>query len=258
MLWNSSGIIGHSIAASDGPLGKVSDLLFDDLSWQIRWVVVDTRHWLSGRKVLLPTSVLGHPHVLDRQFPVRLTMKQVKDSPDIDSHQPVSRQMEANIFDYYGWAPYWGSGYFLGGYGGLYAGGAMASSPALEPGYPVVDRRDHPRASPDPHLRSVEAVRGYHIHASDGAIGHVEDFLVEEADWSIHFLVVDTRNWWRGRKVLISPRSARKIDWATTQVDLTIDRQKVKDGPAYDPTMTVDQAYEKHYHSYYGDDLGTD
>jgi sporulation protein YlmC with PRC-barrel domain len=259
MLWNASGIIGYSIAASDGELGKVSDLLFDDVNWQIRWVVVDTRHWLSGRTVLLPTSVLGHPHLPDRQFPVRLTMKQVEDSPDIDTHQPVARQLEANIFDYYGWAPYWGSGYLLGGYGGYYAGGAMASSPALEPGDEEANRLDHhPRRFHDPHLRSVKAVSGYHIHASDGAIGHVEDFMVEEADWSIHFLVVDTRNWWPGRKVLISPRSARNIDWVTMQVELGIDRQRVKDGPAYDPTMTVDRAYERHFHSYYGDDLGTD
>jgi hypothetical protein len=256
MLWNASGIIGYAIAASDGVLGTVSDLLFDDVSWQIRWVVVDTRHWLSGRKVLLPASVLGHPHLQERQFPVRLTMQQVQDSPDIDTQQPVSRQMEANIFDYFGWSPYWGSGYFLGGYGGTYKGGAIASSPALEPGYDASDAADLPHG--DRHLRSVEAVTGYHIHARDGEIGHVEDFLVEDADWSIHFLVVDTRNWWLDHKVLISPRSARKIDWSKTQVDLSIDRERIQHAPAYDPTVTVDRAYEKHYRSYYGDDLGTD
>jgi hypothetical protein len=185
-------------------------------------------------------------------------MRQVEGSPDVDTHQPVSRQMEASLFDYYGWAPYWGSGYFLGGYGGIYAGGAMASSPALEPGHHEPDPRDGRHRPRDPHLRSVEAVTGYHIHARDGEIGHVEDFLVEDEDWSVHFLVVDTRNWWPGRKVLISPRSARKIDWAGNLVDLTLDRQKVKASPVYDPAMTVDRAYENHYRSYYGDDLGTD
>jgi hypothetical protein len=115
----------------------------------------------------------------------------------------------------------------------------------------------HPRSAGDPHLRSVEAVTGYHIHARDGEIGHVEDFLVEDEDWSVHFLVVKTRNWWPGREVLISPRSTGKIDWAGSLVNLAVDRQKVKDSPAYDPSMTVDRAYEKHYRSYYGDDLGT-
>jgi hypothetical protein len=258
MLWNASGIIGYHVAASDGRLGSVSDLLFDDASWMIRWVVVDTGHWLSGRKVVLPTSVLGHPDPQDREFPVRLTMKQVEDSPDIDAHQPVSRQMEANVFDYYGWAPYWGSGYFLGGFSGNYRGGAIASSPALEPGDSEIEHADRRQRADDPHLRSVTAVTGYHIHAQDGEIGHVEDFLAEDEDWSIHFLVVATRNWWPGRKVLISPRSAGKIDWAANQVNLSVNREKVEHSPAYDPSVTVDRAYEKHYRSYYGDDLGTD
>jgi hypothetical protein len=88
----------------------------------------------------------------------------------------------------------------------------------------------------DVHLRSVEAVTGYHIHASDGEIGHVEDFLVEDADWSIHYLVVDTKNWWPGKKVLVSSRSAGEIDWMDRLVNLDVDRQRIKDSPAYDPT----------------------
>ena len=103
------------------------------------------------------------------------------------------------------------------------------------------------------HLRSIAAVTGYHIHASDGEIGHVEDFLVEDADWSIHFLVVDTSNWWFGEKVLISPRLAREIDWTDRLVNLDVNRQKVKDSPRYDASKTVDWAYENHYHNYYGD-----
>jgi hypothetical protein len=257
MLWNASGIIGYSISASDGELGTVSDLLFDDATWQIRWVVVDTRHWLLGRKVVLPTSVLGHPHPIDRIFPVRLTKQQIKDSPDIDTEKPVSRQMESNIYDYYGWTPYWGSGFFLGGFDGHYQGGAIASTPALEPGTIEAEHRDRRQTPRDQHLRSVEAVTGYHLHALDGEIGHVEDFLIEDADWSIHFLLVDTRNWWPGQKVLISPHTVHKVDWVASQVDLTVDRQRVRNSPAYDPTMTVDRAYENHYRGYYGDDLGT-
>ena len=92
----------------------------------------------------------------------------------------------------------------------------------------------------------------YHIHASDGEIGHVEDFLVEDADWSIRYLVVDTKNWWPGKKVLISPRSVREIDWSARLVNLDVDRQKVKDSPTYNPSMSVDRAYERDFHSHYG------
>jgi len=104
----------------------------------------------------------------------------------------------------------------------------------------------------DPHLRSVQEVTGYHIHAKDGEIGHVEDFLVKDTDWSIHFLVVETSNWWFGMKVLTAPRLARKIDWEDRLVSLDVDRQKVKGSPLYNASKTVDWAYENHYHNYYG------
>jgi hypothetical protein len=195
--------------------------------------------------------VLGHLDAQAREFPVRLTMQQVKDSPDIDTDRPVSRQMETNVYDYYGWRPYWGGGLYMGGYG--YLGGAtMAAAPAMEPRRRDLDVADT-RHDDDPHLRSVAAVTGYHVHASDGEVGHVEDFLVEDVDWSIHYVVVDTKKWWPGKKVLISPWSARDIDWANRLVNLDVARQKVKNGPAYDASVTVDRAYETHFRDYYSD-----
>src|SRR5271165_2732243 len=115
MLWNATVIKGYAIVASDGRLGAVNDFLFDDASWRVRWLVVDTGNWLSGRKVLLPPSVLGHLDPEGEKFSVRLTMQQIKDSPDIGSDRPVSRQMETNIYDYYGWSPYWDTGLYMGG-----------------------------------------------------------------------------------------------------------------------------------------------
>jgi PRC-barrel domain len=250
MLKKASGLHGYAVGASDGRLGSVSDFLFDDASWLIRWLVVDTGKWLSGRKVLLPVSVLGHLDPERREFSVRLTMQQIKESPDIDTDRPVSRQMETNVYDYYGWSPYWGAGYNMGGFG--FMGGGMAPAPSSQARRHAEEIADARRSNDDPHLRSIDAVTGYHIHASDGEIGHVEDFLVEDADWSIHYLVVDTKNWWPGKKVLISPRSAREIDWSGKLVNLDVDRQGVKNSPAYNLTTTVDRAYERDFHSYYG------
>ncbi len=255
MLWNASAIKGYAIAASDGQIGTVSDFLFDDANWAVRWLVVDTGTWLSGRKVLLPPSALGHLDPQARTFSVRLAMQQVKDSPDIDTAQPVSRQMEAGVYDYYGWSPYWGMGLYMGGYG--YAEGSMAASAYLEPMRREPAISDTQLDAGDPHLRSIEAVNGYHIHASDGEIGHVSDFLVEDADWSLHFLVVDTKNWWPGKTVLVSPRSVQEIDWHNKLVNLTVDRQKIKDSPPYDATTTVDGAYEKRFHDHYADIMAT-
>ena len=112
MLWDASAIDGYAIKASDGRLGTVSDLLFEDVGWVVRWLVVDTGNWLSGRKVLLPLSALGRPDRALRHFPVKLTMEHVKDSPDVDTDQPVSRQIEAHVYDYFGRDPYWGGSFF--------------------------------------------------------------------------------------------------------------------------------------------------
>jgi hypothetical protein len=174
-LFQKIGINGYAIAASDGRLGTVSDFLFDDASWLVRWLVVDTGNWLSGRKVLLPPSVLGQLDAKEHEFSVNLTMQQVKDSPDIDTQRPVSRQMETSVYDYYGWSPYWGTGFYMGGYG--YMPGAGMASPYLGSRRRDEEIADARRRDDDPHLRSIEAVTGYHIHASDGEVGHVEEHV---------------------------------------------------------------------------------
>jgi sporulation protein YlmC with PRC-barrel domain len=251
MLWHASAINGYAIEASDGDIGTVSDFLFDDASWQVRWLVVDTGNWLSGRKVLLPPSALGRIDAKDSVFAVKLTKQQVKDSPEIDTDRPVSRQMENSVYDYYGWSPYWGSGFYMGDLLLTMPGSGMAS-PYLGARHREQEIANAEQHHGDVHLRSVEAVTGYHIHASDGEIGHVEDFLVDDADWSIHYLIVDTKNWWPGKKVLVSSRSAGEIDWMDRLVNLDVDRQRIKDSPAYDPTIAIDRAYDEKLLTYYG------
>ncbi len=215
MLWNASTINGYTIDASDGQIGAVSDLLFEDADWAVRWLVVKTGALLSGRKVLLPLSALGQPDAKSSRIPVSLTMQQVQDSPDVDADLPVSQQSEAQIDTYYGRA---------------------------------VSAND----GSQPHLRSIAAVTGCYIHATDGDIGHAEDFLIDDSGWSIRYLIVDTQNWWAGEKVLISPRSVRRISWQDKLISLDVSRQKVKDSPRYDATRTVDGMYEEEFYTYYG------
>jgi hypothetical protein len=248
MLRHRSEIDGYSIGASDGPIGWVSDFLFDDVTWQVRWLVVDTGDWFLERKVLLPPSVLGHVNHIARQFSVTLTRQQVKDSPDIDTALPISRLMEANYYDYFGWRPYWATGFYAGPFGHV-AGGVAP------PGVGFEHRNDQAAvarlARGDANLRSAHAIAGYHIHASDGEIGHLADLLVEDMDWTVRYLVIDTKNWLPGKKVLISPRSIGTIDWSSEAVTLLVDRQKVKDSPAYDGSQAIDRAYEYAFHGYY-------
>ena len=165
MLRKISDLHGYAIAATDGALGTVSDFLFDDESWRVRWLVVDTGGWLSGRKVLLPPSALGHIDADGRRFSVRLSRAQVKDSPEIASDQPVSRQMESHVYDYYGWSPYWSTGFYMGGMGmgGIGIGGMGMGAAGLprEERQSDLPRGEHyENAGPDgdQHLRSAAAV----------------------------------------------------------------------------------------------------
>lgn len=248
MLWKTSALRGCTIRATDGQIGTVSDFLFDDANWQIRWMVVDTGTWLSGRKVLLPPTVLGHADVVNREFSVKLTRAEVENSPEAATDLPVSRRFEADIYRYYGWNPYWGGEY---GIGLNDFGGGMLSVPVLSPEHQQEVMDDMKRGDEDLHLRSVCAVTGYHLHATDGEIGHISDFLVEDADWSLHFLVAETRNWWPDQHVLISPRMVRQIRWTERLVYVNAVRAKIKASPPYDPSQPIDRAYEaSHQHHY--------
>jgi hypothetical protein len=101
MLWNASAIKDYGISEKDGDLGSVKDLLFDDAKWVIRWLVVDAGKWLPGRKVLLSPSVLGKPDAETRQFPVKLTKQQVKDSPPYDPAITVDGAYDEKHLAYY-------------------------------------------------------------------------------------------------------------------------------------------------------------
>ena len=230
-------IDGYAIHASDGIIGTISDFLFDDHTWSVRWFIIDAGDWLHQRKVLLPPSALEHADHIGRRFDVRLTRKQVQDGPDADTERPVSRQQETKIYDYYSWSPYWGNGSYMDIMGcGGFLGGSLAPAPTAESMQRENEIDDAQRRKNNPTLRSGKEVTGYHIRANDGEIGHVEDFLIGD-DWRIHYLAVDTKNWWPGNKVLIAPLSIQTIQWPDRLVSLNVDRQTVKGSPAYDPIL---------------------
>jgi hypothetical protein len=249
MLVVGSALKDIAVMASDGGVGTVSDILFDDTTFMMRWLVVDAGSWLTDRKVLIHPSAIKTGELLRGDLRLGLTMAQVRASPDIDQHQPVSRQMEASLYGFYGLDPFWTGGYL---------GPGMMSSPLVP--LPLLQDAGRPGGvdsvalldEPDPHLRSLVAVTGYHVHATDGGIGHIENMLVEDADWSIRYLIVDTRNWWPGRHVLISPQAIGELNWAERLVRLDVTRAKVEASPAWDPLDRIDTAYEKQLHGHYG------
>lgn len=252
MILAGSALKGFAVEASDGRFGTVSDFLFDDTTWKIRWMVVDTGAWLTRQKVLVHPSAIGRLDYRREELSVHLTKQQVRDSPDILSDAPVSRQMDTNLQGYYGLDPLWGGSNYFGGYAsGM--GGAFDPSPyRFDSGLLEADRPDASRDDSDPRLRSLAEIVGYHIQAKDGPIGHVENFLVDDATWGVRYLVIDTKNWWSGQHVLMSPYAVREISWSDRDVTLEVTRDQIKASPSWDPAGAINEDFEKRLHGYYG------
>ena len=257
MLRNLKDLENYKISATDGEIGHVKDFYFEDDAWAVRYFVVDAGTWLSSRKVLISPISVHHPDWQAQTLPVSITKEQVKNSPNIDTDKPVSRQNEVEYLGHYGYPYYWGG---MGLWGeGLYPY-------AMAPGYADdgVDRIEREQAleaylrderarhrNDNPHLASYNTVTGYHLHANDGDIGHVSGFLVDDQTWAIRYLVIDTSNWWVGHKVLIAPQWIKSVNWSDKTVSVDLSRESIKTAPPYDAVLnwSDDQAVKlsEHY-----------
>lgn len=249
MIRSTAHLKRFSLTATDGLIGSVADFLFDDDSWVIRYVVVDTGKWLPGRKVLItPLSIQGVEWGEQRML-LSISRDQVRNSPAYDTHRPVSRQHEIDYFNYYNYPYYWG-------HAGLW--GSAAYPRLSTSGY---ERQAHPEAASeraravargDGHLRSADEVAGYTIRATDGELGHADDFLISDLSWAIRYVVVNTSAWWFGRKVLVAPEWIDDIQWAERKVAVSLSRKALKEAPAYDRAEHVDRQWEAAYYSHLG------
>jgi hypothetical protein len=240
MLRNLSEIRGYRLDARDGVIGECKDFLFDDMQWIARYMVAHTAKWLPGRKVLISPLSLGTPRWRERQLPVDLTKDEIKNSPPLDENAPVSRQYEMEWLRYYGHPYYWDQGSPWGIEQYLAAKQKYSEK--------VADIEDPQKT----HLRSAKEIQGYAIHALDGDIGHVEDFIVDDSLWLVRYLVVDTRNWLPGRNVLVAPVWIDTVDWQRRSVSVLKSRRQIENSPEYHPGQPVNLLYETRLYDYYG------
>ena len=246
MLSNFGGAL---ISAIDGQIGHIKTALFDDESWTIRYIVVDTGNWLSKHEVLISPYSIKQPLIIDKNIEIKLTRLQLKNSPDVDTHQPVSRQHERQFLTYYSFPTYWGGGDRWG----------EGSYPLMSIERPLLDEIAGDKMeerekfeSEDIHLRSCAEIIGYDLQTSDDSIGHIKDFIFDEASWAIRYLIIDTRNWLPGgRKVLIATHWIENIDWSTRNVYVKLTKEQVKNSPDFDDQLTMDRDYESRLHASY-------
>lgn len=289
MLRNARELLGCAIHAVDGDIGHINDLYFDDEKWGIRYLVVGTGHWLAVHNVLISPIACGEVNWRAHKLNVNLTCDQVADSPNMETHQPVSRQWETQYYEYYRWPLYWIGASLWGSlaYPSLLAtadpivtmenledahgatgdathdsGGAPSGAASVAAASVTTAPAAAAAPSPEPdngaalqsddlHLQSLQDVMGYHIEAEDGGIGHVVDFILDDHTWAIRYLEVDTRNWWPGKKVLIAPQWIHRVRWPESVVYVDLPTEVIKNSPEYNPELPVSEEYEARLSDYY-------
>ena len=245
MLRSLKNLEQYTVSATDGDIGKVVNFLFDDQRWTVRYLVADTSGFIDGRTVLISPISFREANWSTHKFHLALSREKVKNSPGIDVDMPVSRQHERDYYKYYEYPDYWGYAglWGMGAYPGLLSSGKLEKEPA-----PNSDQTPG-----DSHLRSVEEVRGYHVQASDAAIGHIDDLVVDDQTWQVRYLVVDTRNWGFGKKVLVAPHWASRFSWEERKVHVDLTQQAIRSGPEWNATVaTINREYETRLHDHLG------
>jgi hypothetical protein len=242
MLRSTKELEQYRIAASDGVFAQVRDFYFDDASWVVRYLVIDTAEPKALHRVLLSPHSITASDCSAKNFRVALTQEQIRRSADVDAIKPVSKQHEMGYFGYDGYGKHWGGG-------GLWGAGLYPD--ILQAGLATVERQE---ANDDPHLRSANTVARYYVHATDGDIGHVSRFLIDVQTWAIRYLIVNTSNWWLGHEVIIAPEWIDEVDWAESLLTVDLSREAVKDSPVYKSDISLDREQELLTHRHYGYD----
>ena len=242
MLIATQAIFGCSLENGEQTVGTVKDLFFDGKTWIVRHLVVDTGSWLSGRRVLLPPSLLEQRDWPNRRLWIPLTKEQVKDCPPVETHLPVSRRKETEQPQYFVWN-------LVGVITEITASAALAGSDADE-------QADRDLRSAN-ELTGATILTGYQVEADDGYFGHVADLIVDDetgasAKWEIRYLIVDTHRWLPGKKVLIAAKWAKSIEWEARLVRVGLSREAIKNSPEYDAATPVNRRHEEILYDYYG------
>ena len=226
MQLSINSLLGFSVYASDGEVGKIEETYFDDRNWMIRYLVVQTGQWLSGRKVLISPLAFDRSKWEGGTFPVSLTKKQIMNSPDVNTNGPLSLQHTKSLNEYYLWQPFTDNEFYVPVHG---------DPPDLTEKPPV-----NTSSADNIHLRSTRETRGFRIYATDGEIGFVHGFIVEDESWKIIYLLVVAKSIFGDQKILISVQDIRKVKWNESKIYLDISVKAVEQCRIFDGSMVVD------------------
>ena len=212
----------YTVVTTDGYTARLRTLYFDDRRWSVRHLVINVRHWLAVRDVLLPPECVRGIDTTRRRLLISLNRHDVAARPEAWTDRPVSQQRKTSVDAVYWYSVFPGS---------------------LSP-RPFTDGMIGPRRRDDRHLRSAAEVLGYYVHARDDEIGHLADLLVDAASWKIRYAVVDTRNWWPAKHVLVPVEWITWVSWGAATVYVNLARSVIRNAPTYEPDSPLTRDYE--------------
>ncbi|MDG6221489.1 MAG: PRC-barrel domain-containing protein, partial [Candidatus Thermoplasmatota archaeon] len=216
--------------------GKVETFLFDDISWMAVYLDIDIGGWLEEKQVLISPLAIKKESWEEKAMETNLTKEIIENAPDISSHEPLSRKKEREYLNYYSWPAYWQP----------VGMPQMEYMQSMSTGLPTEEETENV------HLRSAKEVRGYKIHSTDKQFGHIDDLIVDDETWIIRYIVVDTRDFLPGKKVLISPNWIKKLSWDVQEIYVDLSEEAILGSPEYNPSEPVNRDCEDRLHDYYG------
>jgi uncharacterized protein YrrD len=235
---------GYSLQAIDGEKGKIKNFLFDEDTWTVRYFEVDIGNFLRDKRVLIPKEFVGEPQRENKHFPIQLTVEMIKNAPDLDFDLPISRKYEEELISHYEIKPYWPSS--IAAYGGRVS--MLNPETRFMPPKNVSDKEQVNTS-----LRSFNEVKGYYINSIDERFGHIDDIIIEDEDWQIYFVILETKNiipW--SKKVLLPIEIISEISFIDKEAIINLPKESIKKAPEYNPAMAINSEYEQVLYDFYG------
>lgn len=205
-------MFGYAVQATDGQIGKVEDFFVEEATWSVRYMVVRTGGLLSGERALIPIGCVASTDVDRRIIKVSFSQSQVTDNAPPGAVQPVSAEMEACLKALYGGTDFRRDG------GLIRVGCELPQTPRTVSS-----------------LRSVREITTYRIETLEGPCGLCTDLLAYTENWSVPYVVVNTKEWTPHGHVMIPSAWIRHISWQEMQTDVAVHRRRIQKAQRFDP-----------------------
>ena len=211
---------GEQLTATDGAIGNIRDFYFDDQQWTVSYLIVELSNWLSSRNVLIPAELLGNVDPQSKTVKAQVSRTQVKQSAPVALKKPVSEQRREQ----------------QNRRTKLY----LVSIPSAS----KISQTAHNRmmGSADSHLRSgAELQSDYWVLGKDGDIGPIHDFVMDDQQWTVRYIMVNVGWWFSAKLVLVPPRFVDRISFNQGAVATSLPAEVALNAPPYDAVTSFSE-----------------